>query len=86
MRSLPIGCQALALIMELAMYKADNARELAREKANNLVRATEAAKSSRHSILLVNAYVGDGELGPAIDRAIASITFIEDILRRRAAR
>jgi hypothetical protein len=69
------------------MGKKENATELARERANNLVRAVEAAKSSRHSLSLVNMYAGHvaGELAPAMDRANAAIGIIEDILRRRQA-
>lgn len=68
------------------MGKAENARELAREKANNYVRAVEAAKSSRHSLVLVNTYAGDGELGPYLDRAKTAIELVEEILRRKARR
>lgn len=65
------------------MSKTANERELARERANNLVRAVEAAKSSRHSLSLVNMYAGDGELGPYVERAVVAIELVETILRRK---
>lgn len=68
------------------MSKKINAREIERERQNNLVRAVEAAKSARHSLALVNAYGGDGETAVPLDRAIAAINAVEDILRRKANR
>lgn len=68
------------------MGKKDTAFELARERANNYVRAVEAAKSSRHSLVLINQYAWDGELGPYLDKAKAAIELVEDILRRKARR
>lgn len=68
------------------MSRKANAAEIERERANNIVRAVEAAKSARHAITLVNSYAGDGEMGPHLDRAVFEITLIEDILRRKANR
>lgn len=68
------------------MGRKENAADIARERANNLVRAVEATKSARQSVALVNCYAGDGETGPLIDDAIAKIARLEDCLRRKSHR